>query len=104
MEHPLEVEVSRHIGFMPGLWLEVNDTPGPESARGHFERNAIDLLSNLGRPSLDAASPSWLDGYPPRRAIREFRLWNIRHVSEEATAGFATELQAKVRSARADQS
>jgi len=55
-EKPLEKLVSRTIGQMPFLWLDVPDPPGPESLRGYIERNAIALLSNYNRPVLDPPS------------------------------------------------
>jgi hypothetical protein len=46
-EQPLEIEVSRYLGAMPLLWLEIGDVPSKESHRAVIERNAIALLSNL---------------------------------------------------------
>ena len=42
----LEREASLVIGGMPFAWLPVEDEAGPESRRGHIERNSIALLSN----------------------------------------------------------
>ena len=58
-EEPVEREVSTIIRAMPFLWLAVNDEPRTQSLRGYIERNTIALLSNLGKPPLDAASPQW---------------------------------------------
>ncbi len=55
-EVPFEQLVSRTIGAMPFVWLAVNDPPGRESDRDYIERHAIALLSNYGRPALDAPS------------------------------------------------
>ena len=46
-EQPLEQLVSKTIGEMPFLWLEIADEPGPDSLRGYIERNTIALLSLL---------------------------------------------------------
>ena len=59
LEQPLEREVSRIIGAMPFLWLEIDDAPGAGSMRGFVERNAIALLSNLAKPPLDPPSANW---------------------------------------------
>ena len=60
-ELPLEQDVSKVIGLMPFLWLEVNDTPGAASDRAYLERNCIALLSNLGRnQSTDLPNAGWV--------------------------------------------
>ena len=41
MLHPVEVMVSEHIRSMPFVWLTVDDSPGPHSARAYLERNCI---------------------------------------------------------------
>ena len=60
VEQPLEQAVSKVIGAMPFLWLEIDDEPGPDSLRGYVERNAIALLSNYGKGPLDPPSGEWL--------------------------------------------
>jgi hypothetical protein len=45
-EIDLEKAVSRAIGSMPFVWLEIDDEPNASSKRGHIERNSIALLSN----------------------------------------------------------
>ena len=59
-ELALEQHVSKAIGAMPFLCLAVDDEPGPQSARGFIERNAIALLSNHGKAPLDPPSAQWL--------------------------------------------
>ena len=81
-EQPLENAVSTVIGAMPVLWLAIDDEPGPDSLRGYIERNAIALLSNFGRDSIDLPSPSWLGHHCNRVRVRESGLWNSRHVEE----------------------
>jgi hypothetical protein len=54
-EHSLEQAVSRHIGEMPFLWLEVPDL----AERKVIESNSIELLSRR-RGGVDADSPQWL--------------------------------------------
>ncbi len=67
---------------MPFLWLAIDDEPGPNSLRGHLERNAIALLSNWGKEPLDRPSPDWLGRLCNRPLVRESGLWNQRHVNE----------------------
>jgi hypothetical protein len=70
------------IGEMPFLWLAVDDEPGPDSQRGHIERNAIALLSNYGKLLLDPPSKNWLGNWCNRKRVRESGLWNSNHVDE----------------------
>ena len=79
-EHVLEIDVSRQIGAMSVLWLEIDDSPGPKSDRGFIEANSIGLLSNRGRPPTDPPSTSWLGSSCDRSAIRDSGLWNVNHV------------------------
>jgi hypothetical protein len=81
-ETVLECEVSTVIGAMPLLWLEIDDAPGAESLRGYIERNAIALLSNFGKASLDAPSVEWLGHACNRERVRSSGLWNSNHVDE----------------------
>jgi hypothetical protein len=81
-EQAVEEVVSEYIGAMPFLWLDVGDEPSPESNRGYVERNAIALLSNFERPSLDPASDSWLGRSSDRAYVVGSGLWNQRHVEE----------------------
>ncbi len=92
-ESELERRVSVAIGRMPFLWLEVNDPPGPGSLRGYIERNAIALLSNYKRSSIDLPSDDWLGGYCPREKVNHSGLWNQIHVEENHDPGFLLEFE-----------
>ena len=81
-EAPVERVVTSYISAMPLLWLDIDDEPGPESARAFAERNAIALLSNQGRPAIDPPSESWLGRSSDRGLVRGSGLWNQRHVDE----------------------
>lgn len=74
-----EQRVSRHIGSMSLLWLEVPDDPGPQSVRSLIERNAIALISNRLAP-LDGPGEQWLGRQSPRDEIRKSGLWNLNYV------------------------
>ena len=92
-EQPLEKIVSETIGKMPFLWLAIADDPGPRSLRGYIERNAIALLSNYNKPSIDAPSPHWLGNHCNREKVRNSGIWNQNHVDEDYDPAFLDELE-----------
>ncbi len=79
-ERAAELAVSSIIGAMPFVWVRVDDLPSAASLRGVIERNAIALLSNLGKVPIDSASPSWLGLHSSRERVRRSGLWNNNHV------------------------
>lgn len=87
-EQPLEIEVSRYIGQMPVLWLNVDDEPSKESHRAFLERNSIALLSNFNKTPIDPPSEHWLGLNTTQVTIRRSGLWNTDHVEAEYEAGF----------------
>src|SRR5690606_761635 len=92
-ERPLECEVSRTLGAMSFLWLPVEDEPGPRSKRGYVERNAIALLSNFGKESIDPPSISWLGHYCNRHRVKASGLWNANHVEEDYDRKFLDDVE-----------
>ncbi len=78
-EESLECDVSKYIGKMSLLWLEVPDKPSATSDRAFIEQNAIALISGITGP-LDLPSPRWLGLSSSREPIRQSGLWNINHV------------------------
>lgn len=82
-----EKRVSAHIGEMPIAWVSVPDAPGPQSARGIVERNAIALISNKLDPA-DPPSDGWLGLESERLEIRRSGLWNLNHVADECDVAF----------------
>jgi hypothetical protein len=91
-ERALECEVSQVIGVMPFLWLAVQDEAGPESERGYIERNAIALLSNYNKTSLDPPTENWLGYDSDRERVRNSGLWNQHHVDENYDPAFLDRL------------
>lgn len=87
-ESGLEHEVSKYIGDMPFLWLEVNDAPSRTSRRAYMERNCIRLLSSFGKEPIDAPSANWLGNYSFEPTIRQSGLWNTNHVDEQCDSDF----------------
>ena len=83
-EIPLEREVSKHIGSMPFIWLEIDDEPGPDSLRGYIEKNSLALLSNFHRNNrpVDSPSESWLGHCAKSSKVKKSGLWNSNHVDE----------------------
>ena len=92
-EFELEQTVSRIIGEMPFLWLEVDDPPGPRSRRGYIERNAIAMLSGYNGLCVDPPSDDWLGLHCPREKVRRSGLWNQKHVKDDYDPGFLPELE-----------
>jgi hypothetical protein len=80
-EEEIEFEVSRLIGEMGVLWLEVPDDASADSDRAYLERNLIALLAGPGGP-VDLPSSEWLGRWSSRDAVRTSGLWNVNHVHE----------------------
>src|SRR4051812_3899633 len=87
-ERLVEEAVTRYLGAMRVLWVNVDDEPGPGSVRSVIERSAIALLSNLGREPLDPPSPEWLGFSSDQPLVRGSGLWNQRHVEEAHHGAF----------------
>jgi hypothetical protein len=83
-EDRVELDVSRHIGGMPFLWLSVPD----RAQRGFVERNSIALTSCLA-DGLDQPSAGWLGRDANRPEIRQSGLWNVEHIRHRTEPGFA---------------
>ena len=92
-EAEIEGLVSKHIGRMPFLWLNVNDAPGPNSSRGFVERNAIALLSSYSSSAADRPSTEWLGQYSDRERVRLSGLWNNNHVDDTYDPSFLDEME-----------
>ncbi|MDZ5810358.1 hypothetical protein U4E84_03190 [Halorubrum sp. AD140] len=90
LEH--ERRVSEFLRDLPFLWIDVDDEPSPQSDRAYIERNAIALVSNYRKDSLDSRSNDWLGRDSPRSEISDSGLWNINHVSEQYEAAFLDRL------------
>ncbi len=99
-EESLERLVSRYIGQMPFLWLDVPDEPGPGSRRGLIERNAIALLSSFKTPAVDRPSTNWLGRNSDRERVRQSGLWNNAHVEQAWHPDFLAEMELRVETMR----
>lgn len=83
----MEERVSAYLARLLVTHVAVLDEPGPASLRGYVERNAIALLSSMGR-EVDVPSAEWLGQFAKSEAIRRSGLWNVRHVGEGVEEGF----------------
>lgn len=95
-ELDMERRVSEYIRDLPFLWIAVDDKPGPNSDRAYIERNAIALVSNFQKESIDSRAKDWLGEHSPSRKIRHSGLWNVNHVDEEYDAMFLDRLEEAV--------
>jgi hypothetical protein len=100
-EELLESAVSRYIGDMPFLWVEIDDEPGPTSRRQEVESNLLALLSNADKPGIDPPSNAWLGHHSDRAAIRDSGLWNMNHVYESYDPASLDLLEFQIRSTAA---
>ena len=92
-ELELEKRVSGYIRELPFLWVAVDDEPGRNSDRAYLERNAIALVSNYDKPSVDPRAEDWLGKNSPSEAIRNSELWNVNHVGESYDPAFLDRLE-----------
>lgn len=96
-ERQLEAEVSKIIGQMRVLWLDIPDEAGPGSDRAFLERNAIGVVS---RANVVAGrhDPRWLGYDSPNINIALSGLWNLNHLNLVPSEGFNEVFSAYVRS------
>ena len=92
-EKSLEQAVSKHIGRMPFLWLDISDLPDRDSLRGVIERNSIALLSNYSGDPLDPPSSIWLGSHSDRDRVRQSGLWNSNHIDDTHEPDFLVTLE-----------
>ena len=88
--------MSRYIGAMNLLWLDVPDEPGRDSLRAYIERNAIALLSNRLAPA-DPPSNGWLGRYSPQERISKSGLWNLNHVDQAYDPQFLSVMEQRIK-------
>jgi hypothetical protein len=95
-EIDLERMVSRDIGQMRVIWIDVPDEPAPTSERAYLERNSIGLLSrfNLLMPFKDK---EWLGRYSKDWRICVSGLWNLNHVFMRPDDAFLDRLAQSIR-------
>ncbi|GAB3328346.1 hypothetical protein [Haloplanus salinarum] len=92
-ELEMERRVSEYVRDLPYLWVDIDDEPSPNSDRAYIERNAIALVSNYGKESIDSRREEWLGHYSPVTDIEQSGLWNINHVGEDYQPDFLETLE-----------
>jgi hypothetical protein len=98
-EEGLERRVSEFIGAMTYLVVAVSDEASARSDRAYIERNAIALLSMVGR-ELDPPSSGWLGTWSNSHQIASSGLWNIDHVGRTVDPRFVLVLRDLIRGGR----
>ena len=84
--------ISKYIGQMPFLWVQV-DCENGHHMRTRTESNAIKLLSGWRNDRADAPSNEWLGGYSNKPEIEQSGLWNVQHVKGRYECSFLDELE-----------
>jgi hypothetical protein len=95
-EYLLERWVSTYIRELPFLWVTVDDEPDKHSERAVIERNALGLLSNLERPTLDPRPDWWLGMHSQQQKVRQSGLWNVRDVDVKYDPDFLDLLERRI--------
>ncbi len=99
LEADHEQLVSRIIGAMQFIVLEIDDEPASTSLRALIERNSINLLSNYGRKKIDPPSPDWLGHHSSRERVCGSGLWNQDYVNKDYDPRFLDTLERLVHNA-----
>lgn len=95
-EYLLERRVSAYIREQFVLWVAIDDEPGTDSDRAFVEQNAIALLSNVGRSTIDARADDWLGHHSRSRRIRQSGLWNVAHTEKSYDPDFLGRLETAI--------
>ena len=95
LEEQIEMAVSRYVGVMPFLWLDVPD----RAARHDIEAGAIALLSRCSG-GVDLPSPGWLGRYALKTEIPDSGLWNVQLTKGRYDPGFLDHMDAQVHALR----
>jgi hypothetical protein len=86
-EAELESEVSKKLGAMKVLWLDVDDEPAPDSDRAFIEQSSIGILSryNVLAPQT---SDDWLGRHSIDYRIALSGLWNLNYTFRKPHPAF----------------
>lgn len=86
-ERELERHVSKYLGELYVLLIDVPGESDKANDRAYLEQNLIALLSNACKP-LDPPSCEWLGLSSAKRGIRKSGLWNVNHVEQRFDPAF----------------
>ena len=84
--------ISRYIGQMPFLWVNVDGHNG-HKMRTFIESNVIKLLSARRAEGADLTSSVWLGRYSDKEQIQRSGLWNVQHTKGHYVSSFLDELE-----------
>ena len=84
--------ISRYIGQMPFLWVNV-DGEGSHQLRRRIERNSIAMLSDFNGNATDKHSKQWLGNFSCNEAVKRSGLWNVQHTKHGYSRSFLTALR-----------
>ena len=82
--------ITRYIGRMPFLWVDVDGDDGHKK-RKKIESNTIALLSRLNKgqgEAPDKLSKDWLGRYSGKEEICRSGLWNVQHTKHGYSKSF----------------
>ena len=91
LEEQIELEVSKYIGAMPFLWLDVPD----REARHDIEAGAVGLLS-MRTGDADPPSANWLGRYAYKKEIRDSGFWNVQQTGRPYDPVFLNLMEKRV--------
>ena len=86
--------VSKYIGKMPFLWINVDGDEG-HKRRAEIERNSIGLLSFWRNDSIGRPSDEWLGNHRKHKLKKVERsgLWNVTYVTRSYDSAFLDDLE-----------
>lgn len=100
-EKKLEIEVSKIIGVMPFLFVQVIGESSKDNMRAYIETNSIALLSNRNKENkIDLPSMNWLGKYSGHQDVVESGLWNSVDTEKVYDSKFLDKLEGLISNMR----
>lgn len=100
-EKTLEIDVSRIIGVMPFLCLQVLGDSSKDNMRAYIETNSIALLSNRNKErKIDPPLVNWLGKYSGQPNVVESGLWNSDDTEKVYNPKFLDKLEGLISNMR----
>lgn len=91
-ELDIEKEVSKYIGEMPVLLINIDDKVSKFSDRSYIEQNLIALISGKYNP-IDFYNQSWLGNYSINDSVKKSSLWNVDYTDKGYQQNFLDVLE-----------
>lgn len=93
-EKSLEIDISKIIGNMPFLCLQVLGDSRKDNMRAYIETNSIALLSNRDKDiKYDLPSGNWLGKFSGHKHVAESGLWNSDDTEKDYSPIFLDKLE-----------